>query len=438
MDIRKQLKDIDVNISNKCRQIDELRMECSRSERGNSVLSSTLSVSRDHSQTKRNNNILVFDEKENNYDMVLENLRDDNSNYVIVDFDGVYYQDTAEDFKTRGYSVKSINLMKPAESDGYNPFAYIHNEVDVDVIVQCIIGNTNSGYYLKTPGKERIVVRNLEQTFLKILISCYMQHGTSKTLTAAANLLAGEGREEKLEKLFSGQFPQGPKEMECKRFHIFKEDAGERYSDILQSCYERIIFFKDERLMTLTKTASLNFQHLYLAKEVLYIIVPSALRQVELFTSMILSQICYTLCNESRKNNTDRPVMLYFNYLADVGAVANLDRMLPEFHQYNVGCMLHINNFARVGQVYSKWEELFDNCDTIVYFSTYDEPTQRYVLEHGDDTLIRKTKMMGKEFYKVAALKQDDIKNMDTNDCIVIIKGVGTFLSQKCGVSIKE
>lgn len=438
MGIREQLKDLDVNISNKCRQIEELKLECSRSERGTSVLSNTLSVSRDYAQTRRNNNVLVFDEKENNYDMVLDNLKDDNSNYVIVDFDGIYFKDTAEDFLARGYAVKSINLMKPEESDGYNPFAYIRSEVDVDVIVQCIIDNTNSNYYLKTQGQERIVVKNLEQSFLRIVISCYMKYGTSKTLTAAVNLLASEDREEKLTKLFSGQFPQGPNEMECKRFYIFKQDAGEQYSDIVQSCYERIQLFKDERLTTLTKTASLNFQHLYLAKEVLYIIIPSALRQVELFTSMILSQICYTLCNESRKNNKDRTVMVYFNYLADVGAVVNLERMLPQFQQYNVGSMLHVNNFARVGQIYGNWKELFDNCDVIVYFGAYDEPTQRYVLDNADSVMIRKIKMMGKEMYKTAVLKPDELKGIDANDCIVAVKGVGTFLSTRCGAVLPE
>lgn len=433
MGLREQLKDFDVDISNKCRQIEELRLECSRSERGSSVLSNTLSVSRDSAQTRRNNNILLFDEKEYYYDMVLENLKDDSSNYVIVDFDGIYLKETAADFQARGYAVKTINLMNAQESDGYNPFAYIRSEADIDVIVQCILGNTNSGFYLKTPDAEKAAVRNMEQTFLKILIFCYRKYGTSKTLTAVVNLLAGESREEKLDKLFSGQFPQGPKEMECKRFQIFKEDAGERYSDIIQSCYERIVFFKDERLMTLTKKESLKFEHLYLAKEVLYIVIPSALRQVEMFTSLILSQVCRTLCNEARKNNNDRMVMLYFNFLADVGAVIDLERMLPEFHLYNVGSMIHVNNFVRVGQIYENWEELFQNCDVIVYFPSYDEPTQRYVLERADTNIIRKMKVMGKEMYRVSALKMDEIKSMDASACIIVVKGSGTFLSVRCG-----
>ena len=435
MGIRKQLKDLDVNISNKCRQIDELKLECSRSKRGASALSDTLSVSRDNAQTRRNNNILVFDEKEYNFNMVLENLKDDNSNYVIVDFDGAYYEKTAASFQARGYAIKSINLMNPEKSDGYNPFTYIDNEVDVDIIVQCIIDNTNSNYYIKTQGKDRILIRNLEQKFLKLLISCYMKYGTSKTLTAAANLLASEEREEKLERLFSGQFSQGPDERDCKRFEIFKHDAGEKYSDIVQSCYERIAFFKDERLVTLTKKEALNFKHLYLAKEVLYIIIPSALRQVELFTSMLLSQICYILCNEARRNNTDRYVMLYLNYFSDTGAIFNFERMLPEFHRYNVGSMLHINNFARVGQMYPRWQELFNNCDSIVYFGVYDEAVQQYVLEQADSVMIRKTKMMGVEVYKVAAIKPEELKKVGDNECIVVVKGVGTFLSTRCGAS---
>ena len=436
MDIRKQLKDMDVNILNKCRQIEELKLECSRSERGSSRLSDTISVSRDSVQTRRNNNVLIFDEKEYCYDMIRENLKDDNSNYVIVDFDGVYYQDTAEDFRARGYAVKTINLMDTAGSDGYNPFAYIKNEVDVDIIVSCIIDNTNSAYYLKCSDNERVLVKNLEQTFLKILISCYMKYGTSKTLTAAVNLLASEEREEKLSKLFSGQFAQGPKEMECKRFQIFKQNAGERYSDIIQSCYERIAIFKDERLIALTKVESLNLEHLYLAKEVLYIVIPSQLRQVELFTSMILSQICYTLCNESRKNNNDRMVMLFFNYMADAGEVINLERMLPEFHRYNVGSMLHVNNFSRFGQVYDKWSEILGNCDVIVYYGVYDEPTQTYVLENADSTIVRKSKLLGKEVYKISALKQGELKGIAVDECVIIVKGIGTFLSQRCGAAL--
>ncbi|MDD6070451.1 MAG: type IV secretory system conjugative DNA transfer family protein [Clostridiales bacterium] len=438
MGIRKQLKDMDVNISGKCRQIEELKLECSRSNRGASVLSDTIFVSRDHAQTRRNNNTLVFDNKEHNFDMVLENLKDDNSNYVIVDFDGVYYEKTAADFRARGYAIKSINLIDIEKSDGYNPFAYIRNEVDVDIIVQCIIDNTNSDYYLKASGNDRILIKNLEQKFLKTLLSSYMKYGTSKTLTAAVNLLASEDREDKLERLFSGQFSQGPNEMECRRFQIFKRDADSRYSDIIQSCYERIVFFKDERLVALTKKESLNFQHLYLAKEVLYIIIPSNLRQVEMFTSMILSQICYILCNETRRNNTDRMVMLYLNYFSDTGAIVNFERMLPEFHHYNVGSMLHINNFVGAGKIYQKWKELFDSCDSIVYLGVNDEPTQQYVLEHADSVIIRKTKMMGRDMYKISAIKAEEIKSLGENECIVVIKGMGTFLSTRCGATIIE
>ncbi|MDE6433656.1 MAG: type IV secretory system conjugative DNA transfer family protein [Lachnospiraceae bacterium] len=433
MGIREQLKDLDVDISNKCRQIDELKLECSRSERGASVLSNTLSVSRDYIQTRRNNNILVFDEKKNNYDMVLENLKDDASNYIIVDFDGVCFKDTAEDFVARGYTVKSINLMNPEVSDGYNPFAYIRNEEDVNVVAKCIIDNTNSNDSLKVMGEEPVAVKDLERKFFKILISCYMKYGTSKTLTAVVNLLANEDREEKLDKLFSGQFPQGPNEEECRRFQDFKQEAGERYLDIVQSCYERIQFFKDERLIALTKAESLNFQHLYLGKEVLYIVVSSALNYAQLFISMILSQICYTLCDESRKNNKDRMVMIYFDILADVGSVVNLEYLLPQFCQYNVGSMLLVNNFSQIGQVYDKWKELLDSCDVIVYFGAYDELTQGYVLENADSVMIRKTKVMGKEMYKTAALKPEELKRVELNECIVVVKGVATFLSIRCG-----
>lgn len=433
MDLRKQIKDIDVNITNKCRQYEELKVESSVSEKGVTRLAENISVSRDVAKTKRNNNILVFDDKERNYEMVLANLREDESNYIIVDFDGEYYRDTAPDFKADGYQIKCINLMDTQSSDGYNPFAFIQNEVDVDTIVQCILCNTSSSYYFKTPGKERLLVKSLEQTFLKLLLSTYMKYGTAKTLTATGNLLRGEAREEKLEKLFSGKYEQGPKEMECKRFHLFKQDAGERYVDILDSCSERIDAFRDERMVQLTKKESVNLNQLYQGKQVLFIILPSTMREVELFTSILLSQILYTLCNESRRNNHDRMVMLCLNYFADSGVIANLDRLLPELQHYNVGCMIHVNNFARVGQVYPKWEEMFASFDTILYLGSSDDATQKYLLRIADTLMIRKTKVIGKEVYKTSALKQEEIKNMDNDSCILVIKGFGTFLTRRIG-----
>lgn len=431
MDLRKQIKEMDVDISSRCRQLEELKTECFASEKGVSVLSANLSVSRDFYKTKRNNNILVFDDREDFYKVELENLKDDKSNYVIVDFDGEYYQKTAQDFLDRGFDVKAINLMKPEESDGYNPFAYIHNEVDVDVIVQCIMGNTHSKYVLKVAESERYLIKNLEQTFLKLLISSYMKYGTSKTLTAAANLLRSEKREQTLEKLFSGQYPQGPGEIECKRFGMFKQDAGDKYSDILQSCSERIAFFKDERLMALTKKESISFQHLYQAKQVLYVIIPSSLREVELFTSLLLSQITYTLCNESRKHNKDRMVMLYLNYFADAGEISGFERILPDILQYNIGCMIHVNNLARVQEVYSKWNELSDNCDIILYLCSGDNEIRDYVHQKADDTIIRKRKVLGKEVYKTSVFKREELDELDAKECICIVKGEGTFLLPK-------
>lgn len=431
MDFRKQIKDFNVDISSRCRQLEELKTECSASEMGVSVLSATMSVSRDYLKTKRNNNILIFDEREDFYKIELENLKDDKSNYVIVDFDGEYYNRTAADFKARGFDVKSINLMKVENSDGYNPFAYIQNEVDVDVIVRCLMENTSSKVVFHTDEKDKLLIKSLEQTFLKIIVSCYMKYGTSKTLTAAANLLRSEKREATLDKLFSGEYPQGPNEMECKRFQIFKNDAGERYSDILESCSQRIAFFKDERLMALTKKESISFQHLYQAKQVLYIVIPSALKEVELFTSLLLSQITYTLCNESRKHNKDRMVMLYLNYFADAGAISSFERLLPDIQQYNIGCMIHVNNMSRVGQVYPKWQELFESCDTILYLGSRDVNVREYFHAHGDDTMIRKKTVIGKDMYVTSAFKMEEIDSLDEKECICIVKGEGTFLLPK-------
>lgn len=431
MDFRKQIKDIDVDVSTRCRQLDEIRTECSASEMGVSVLSATMSVSRDYRKTRRNNNILIFDDREDFYKIEMNNLKDDKSNYIIVDFDGEYYNKTAADFRQRGYVVKNINLVDPPLSDGYNPFAYIQNEVDVDVIVGCIMGNTRSKYSMSLSGSDKELVDALERSFLRVLLSAYMKYGTSKTLTAVANMLRNENREAKLDKLFSGDFPQGPTDVECRRYKMIKRDAGIRFYSILQSCSERISFFKDERLTTLTKKQSISFEHLYQAKQVLYIVIPSTLKEVELFTSLILSQITYILCNESRKNNNDRMVMLYLNYFADAGAISNFDRLLPVIQQYNIGCMLHVNNLARVAQVYSKWESLFSSCDTILYLCSNDSDIHKYVFEHSDPTLIRKKKILGKEVYTNSQFKMEEIKNLGARDSICVVKGIGTFLLPK-------
>ncbi|MGN0437115.1 MAG: type IV secretory system conjugative DNA transfer family protein [Lachnospiraceae bacterium] len=431
MDFRKQIKDFNVDYSARCRQLEELRTECSASEMGVSVLSADLSVSRDYLKTRRNNNILIFDEKEDFYKIELENLKDDKSNYIIVDFDGVYYDKTSHDFQSRGFSVKSINLIDVNKSDGYNPFAYIQNEVDVDVIVRCIMDNTRSRYSLLANDQDKMAVRNLEQTFFKIIISCYMKYGTSKTMSALANLLRSEKREQTLEKLFSGEYPQGPNEMECKRFQIFKQDAGLRYISILDSCRDRVAFFKDESIVSLSKKESILFAHLYNAKQVLYIIIPSELREVELFTSLLLSQITYTLCDEKRKANKDRMVMLYLNYFADAGAISRFERLLPDIQQYNIGCMIHVNNLPRVAEVYSKWLELFESCDTILYLGSRDANVKDYFYSHAGDSIIKKKKVMGKDMYRTAAFKKEEIDALDEKECFCVVRGEGTFLLPK-------
>ncbi|MDO5155243.1 MAG: type IV secretory system conjugative DNA transfer family protein [Eubacteriales bacterium] len=433
MGIIDHFKGMDMDFSSKCRQVDELKMECARSNRGTTAFSSLLSMSRDFDQTRRNNNMLVFDEKESNFDLVLDNLKDDNCNYVVVDFDGAYYQEMANDFAMRGFAVKKINLMDVENSDGYNPFSYTQDEIDVDILVQCIVANTNSSYYMRASIGERIIINNLEKTFLKILISCYMKYGTSKTMNAAVNLLSGEDREVKLDRLFSGMFPQGPNEMECNRYKVFKQEAGDRFSDIVSSCADRIEIFKEDRMIALAKKEPLQFEHLYLGKQVLFIMIPSNMRQAELLTSVILSQICNMLCNESRRNNKDRTVMMYFNYFADLGMVVDLERLISQFPHFNLGCMLHVNSFAKLGQIYKDWEVILEACDSMVYLGLNDDPTHQYVLEHADSVMIRKKRMMGKEMYVSAQLKIDEIRDMDANDCIAVVKGIGTFLTPRCG-----
>lgn len=429
MDIKKQIKDIDVNVSAKNRLFEELQEEIAYSDKGITVLAQDISISRDMERSKRNNNLLVLDDRGNRKDVLIENLKQNNTSYVVVDFDGELYNATEDYFEKTDYQRKLINLFEIEQGDNYNPFYYIRNEVDVDMMIKCIMNNTTSDYYLKTPGSERLVVKNQEQSFLKILISCYMKYGTTKSFTVAYNLLKSSDRVSKLDRLFSGQFIQGPDPMECKRYAIYKQDVGEQFEEILSSCAQRLELFKEEDMIQLSQGDTLNLESMKDKKSVLFIAVPSSMKHKEVFLSMILTQVLYS--NASKIQPGQQNLMFVMNHFGEIGKLAHLAKSMDEYKQQGIGFIFCIEQISQIKNRYKKWEDIINHCDTILYLGVKDDTLREYLIQRTDANVIRKKKILGKDVFVTAALKPEEVKMIDEKECICVISGNATYLSSR-------
>ena len=429
MDFKKQIKDLDVDLSAKNRLFDELKEENAYSDKGITILSEDISVSRDMERSKRNNNLLILDDRGNRKNVLVSNIMQDNSSYVVVDFDGELYNETEDYFVKSGYQRKLINLFEVENGDSYNPFCYIKNEVDVDAMIKCIMNNTTSDYYLKTPGSERLVIKSLEQNFLKILISCYMKYGTSKSFTAASNLLNGSNPVEKLDRLFSGQFAQGPDTMECNRYANYKKDVGEQFEEIIKSCAQRLELFKNEDVVQLSQGDSLQLESLKEQKSVLFIAVPSNMVHKELFLSIVLTQALY--CNATKAQPNQQNLIFVMNHFGEIGKISHFAKSMDEYKQQGIGFIICIEQASQIKNNYKKWENILNCCDTILYLGVKDDTLRDYLIQRTDANVIRKKKILGKDVFVTAALKPEEVKMIDEKECICVISGNATYLSSR-------
>ena len=262
-----------------------------------------------------------------------------------------------------------------------------------------------------------------------------------------------EGKEEEkseLDLMFDKRKEKAPKALSVQYYEEFKQAAGKTMQSILISTTTKLQYFKLENVRDLTHTDNIHLETLGDKPTALFIVIPSTDTTYNFLAAMMYTQLFDTLYDRAINHYHGRlPCHVRFicDEFANVGKIPEFEKILATCRKFEISAQVILQNLSQLKRMYEKsWEELPGNCDTLIYLGGKDQFTNEYLSkELGKETIdqlsINQTKgKQGSSSYNNAILGRelatiDELTTMDNNNCIVMVRGLYPFFTNKFNLS---
>ena len=353
-----------------------------------------------------------------------------------------------------GYDVRAINTINFQKSMHYNPFAYIHSEKDILKLVTCLISNT------KGDGKTGDEFWQKAETLLYCALIGYIHYEAPveeqnfATLIEMLNSMEVREDDEEFENavdlMFKELAKEKPDHFAVRQYAKYRLAAGKTLKSILVSCGARLAPFDIEELREVTAYDELELDTLGDRKTALFLIMSDTDASFNFLISMIYSQLFNLLCEKADDVYGGRlpvHVRCLIDEAANIGQIPQLEKLVATIRSREISACLILQAQSQLKALYK------DNADTIIgnmdsrLFLGGSEPTTLKELSTalGKETIDtfntgesrgRETshslnyQKLGKELASV-----DELAVLDGGKCILQLRGVRPFLSEKYDIT---
>ena len=345
-----------------------------------------------------------------------------------------------------------FNLIDPSQSDGYNPFAYIRNEADVLKLMDNLIRNTtpknanNSDPFWE---KAEIALDSALMLYLLHEAPPYEQNLEMITylLTCAQVREEDEQYQSPLDQLFLELEYNKPDHIAVHQYKIFKQAAGKAAKTILVSAAVRLAALAMPQFAAMTFRDDMDFGSLGERKRAIFCVIPVADGSMNYLVGMLYTQCFqefYRVADEKYKGKLPIPVRVIQDEWANVAQPDSYPKILATCRSYNISLNIIVQNIAQIKNIYEKeWESIIGNCDTLLFLGGGNEPTSLEFMSKllGKETLDTRTRGLTRGHsgssstnYQQAGrelMMQEEIRLMDTDDSILLIRGERPVLDKK-------
>ena len=365
--------------------------------------------------------------------------------YVFTDPKGELYDDTAGYLKEHGYDIKVLNLVNPANSDGYNPLMHITSEVDVDVIAHTIV----KGQEAEGKSSDPFWDDNAEM-LLKALIYYLIatRPEEERNLASCAELVRAANNNNGtslLSELMSELPFDHPARTNFKSIEIASEKT---YSSILSTLQSKLGKFDSKEIAEVTSTNTINFEDIANHKTALYVISSDTHTAYNFLLTIFFAQMIQQLYNYADENGGKLKTRTYFilDEFANIGQIPDFDKKISTSRSRGISFSVILQNLDQLEAVYEKsYETIMGNCDTHVFLGSNSFKTVEYFSKQlGETTIVRDTKSTNrdKNYYKQgystsdqvmgrALMTPDELRRMDNDLCIIFEKGLKPIKAKK-------
>ena len=365
--------------------------------------------------------------------------------YVFTDPKGELYDKTAGYLRANGYDIKVLNLVRPQNSDGYNPLMHISSEIDVDVIANTIV----KGQKTEGGGSDPFWDDSAEM-LLKALIYYLMatRPEEEQNLASCAELVRAansNGGSNLLSELMSVLPYDHPARMNYKSIEIAPEKT---YSSILSTLQSKLGKFDSKEIAELTSTDTIDFTEIGKQKTALYVISPDTHTTYNFILTIFFSQMIQQLYDFADNNGGKLPVETYFilDEFANIGQIPDFDQKISTSRSRKISFSVILQNLDQLEAIYEKsYETIIGNCDTHVFLGSNSPKTLEYFSKAlGEKTIshfsrsVNRDKQRKKTGYgdsdqimARALMTPDELRRMDNDLCIIFVKGVRPVKANK-------
>ena len=383
------------------------------------------------------------------------NIMQANTSFVVLDPKGEILRDTGFMLEKEGYEIRVLDLINTERSHGYNPFVYLRDDKDILKLVANLVRNTTpKGAQSNDPFWERAETALLEALILYLVNEAPPEEQNfpmvMEMISAAEVKEEDEGYTSILDELFNALELRNPDHLALKQYRIFKMAAGKTAKSILISCGARLAPFDIQELREITAYDELELDTLGDRKTALFIIISDTDDTFNFLASMIYTQLFNLLCDKADDVYGGRlpvHVRCLIDECANIGQIPKLEKLMANIRSREISACLVLQAQSQLKALYK------DNCDTIIgncdssIFLGGKEPTTLKELSAalGKETIdtFNTGESRGRErshslnYQKLGKelMSQDELAVLGGGKCILQLRGVRPFLSDKYDVT---
>ena len=418
----------------------------------NMVITQNIVLSMNTRKTFRNNNIIYIggSGSRKTRSGIMPNIMQANCSFVITDPSGELLSAMGTFLENEGYVIKVLNLEDTRYSDSYNPFAYAVGEEGILSMITALIANTNpKGSHSNDPFWERA------ETALLQAICFYIreeyapsEHNFSTVMYMLRLADAEEGEASTLDVLFENFEQKHPDHIAATSYAVYRSAGGGKTAQsIVISAQTRLAAFNLTSIRRLTDRDTMELELLGKRKTALFCITsvsdPTFNYLVGLMYSQLFSTLYHIAATECPGGRLPIHVRFLLDEFANIGTIPNFNQLLATMRKFEISCTIVLQALSQLKALYKDdWEVIIGNCDSLLFLGASDKTTLEYISSILGKKTIRaasssqtygRQKSYTKSFNKIGRelATPTEIRTMDNDDCIYLLRGLDPFYSKK-------
>ena len=405
----------------------------------------------------RNKNILVIGGSGSGKTrfFVKPNLMQMHSSYVVTDPKGTVLIECGKLLQKGGYRIKVLNTINFNKSMRYNPFAYIRSEKDILKLVNTIIANTKGDG--EKSGEDFWV--KAERLLYCALVGYiwYEAPEDEKNFTTLLEMInASEAREDDedfqspVDLMFERLEEKDPEHFAVKQYKKYKLAAGKTAKSILISCGARLAPFDIKELRELMEADDMELDTIGDRKTALFVIISDTDDTFNFVVSILYTQLFNLLCDKADDVYGGRlpvHVRCLLDEFANIGQIPKFEKLIATIRSREISASIILQSQSQLKAIYKdNADTIVGNCDTTLFLGGKEKTTLKEISEIlGKETIdsFNTGESRGREvshslnYQKLGKelMTQDEIAVMDGGKCILQLRGVRPFFSDKFDIT---